>query len=393
MRVKLDAQFMKTQLICPPGKKRIEFVDQNGIPGLYIEVRETSPGHGTFWYRWKGANKRNSYRKLGDSRVISLTQARERAKELKAKLYLGEDPKAEANEKKEALTYTEFFQNHYLPYITKRKRSYRDDEDRFRLRLKAAFGHKRLEDIGRKELQDFHTSLADEGLAPATADHYLKELRYSLNLAVAWGLLDVNPAAKIPLFNVRNTVENYLNDEQLERLLQVLRSDANVLVCRIVLFLLSCGARLSEALTAKWTDVNFETRVLTVRATNSKSKKARSVPLNDSAMEVLNALDSKGKYEYLFVNRETGKPYVTIARVWHRLRKKAGLPHLRLHDLRHSYASFLVNDGQSLFLLMSILGHADPKMTMRYAHPSAKAMRDAANSASTKILDGLKRAG
>jgi integrase len=236
-------------------------------------------------------------------------------------------------------------------------------------------------------------ALRDGGLSPASADHAVKLLRRALNLAVDWGMLDTNPAAKIPLFNVDNKVENYLSDEQLTQLLEVLRTDSNVAVCQIALFLLSTGCRLRESLSAKWTDVNLETNVLTVRATNSKSKKPRGVPLNASALEVLNALPSKGKYEHLFVNLETGKPYVTIARVWHRLRKKAGLPNLRLHDLRHSYASYLANDGQSLYLLQSILGHADPKMTMRYAHPSAKALGEAANSASVKILNGLKRAG
>ena len=112
-----------------------------------------------------------------------------------------------------------------------------------------------------------------------------------------------------------------------------------------------------------------------------------TVPLNDSAISVLNQL---GTDEYLFINRQTGKPYTTISKVWGRLRKKAGLEHLRIHDLRHQYASFLVNDGRTLYEVQQILGHSDPSVTQRYAHLSTKALQDAANSASEVIQGAMQ---
>jgi site-specific recombinase XerD len=87
----------------------------------------------------------------------------------------------------------------------------------------------------------------------------------------------------------------------------------------------------------------------------------------------------------VFINKETGKPYTTIMKVWTRLRNKAGLPHLRLHDLRHSYASFLVNSGRTLYEVQQILGHSDSKVTERYAHLSSKTLQEAANTASVII--------
>jgi integrase len=161
------------------------------------------------------------------------------------------------------------------------------------------------------------------------------------------------------------------------------------------LFLLSTGARLNEALTAKWSQIDRQTRVWRIPSNISKSGKVRAIPLNDSALDVLAQLDTEGVYEHLFVNHRiskktgkevgTGKPYTAIMKVWSRLRAKAGLPHLRIHDLRHQYASFLVNAGRSLYEVQQILGHSDPSVTQRYAHLSTKSLQDAANSASVMI--------
>ena len=107
-------------------------------------------------------------------------------------------------------------------------------------------------------------------------------------------MLDKNPAARIPLFNRDNKVENYLDEAQLERLMHVLRTDENRPVCLIAMFLLSTGARLNEALSATWSQIDRENRVWRIAAINSKSKRMRSVPLNDSALEVLAQLDTEG---------------------------------------------------------------------------------------------------
>jgi integrase len=104
----------------------------------------------------------------------------------------------------------------------------------------------------------------------------------------------------IELYLVDNQVENYLDAEQLERLVEVLRTDKNRMVCLILLFLISTGARLNEALTATWKNVSVEGGVWKVDALLSKSKKSRSIPLNDSALWVLEQLTSKGKSDYLF---------------------------------------------------------------------------------------------
>jgi len=118
----------------------------------------------------------------------------------------------------------------------------------------------------------------------------------------------------------------------------VLRTDENRPVCLIAMFLLSTGARLNEALQATWSQIDKENRVWRIPASNSKSKRVRSEPLNDSALDILNQLDTTGIFDHLFINRQTEEPYTTIHKVWGRLRKLAGLPKIRIHDLRHQYA-------------------------------------------------------
>lgn len=380
--IKLTQAFITHDLQCPGDKSRIEYCDSE-LPGLYVEVRSTSQGQGTYYLRYKDATGKTCHQKIGRTTDLSLTDARKIAKTLKAEIALGADPRAEEKAREAVLTFCEFFEQHYLPYVKPRKRSWKRDDELYRLRIKKVFGQKRLNQITRQQVQQFHTALKEEGLAAATCNHHIKLLRYAFNLSIDWGYLETNPVSRVPLFHEDNKVEHYLNDEELDRLLHVLRTDECRNVCMIALFLLSTGCRLNEVLSAKWIDVDLEKGVFTVRASNSKSKRLRAVPLNSSALEILRQLDTS--QEYLFMNRLTGKPYVNITKVWVRLRKQAGLPHLRLHDLRHQFASFLVNDGRTLYEVQQILGHSDPKVTMRYAHLSTKALQEAANSAAVKI--------
>ena len=384
--VKLSESFIRNNLQCPETKSRIEYCDEE-LPGLYVEVRATSTGHGTYYLRYKDSTGKTCHQKIARTADIGLVEARKQARTLKAEIALGSDPRAEEKARLAVLTFAEFFEQHYLPYVTPRKRSWGRDEELYRLRIKAVFGHKRLNQITRQQIQSFHTALMHEGLAAATCNHHIKLMKHALNLAIDWGMLDKNPVARVSLFFEDNKIEHYLNDTELERLLTVLHANRNSPVSLIALFLLSTGCRLNEVLSAKWSDVDLDKGVFTIRATNSKSKRLRAVPLNGTALEVLKQLDTPGKFDYLFINRKTGKPYVNITKVWQRLRTAAGLKHLRLHDLRHQYASFLVNNGRTLYEVQQILGHSDPKVTMRYAHLSTRALQEAANSASIKIKE------
>jgi integrase len=387
--IKLTQHYISNALQCPSDKSRIECCDQE-LPGLYVEVRATSQGQGTYYLRYKDSTAKTCHQKIGRTSDITLADARKAAKTLKAEINLGADPRGAEKARQAVLTFTEFFDEHYLPYVKPRKRSWKRDEELFRLRLQPAFGHKRLNQITRQQIQSFHTLLLEEDLAAATCNHHIKLLRHALNLAIDWEMIDTNPAARVPLFNEDNKVEHYLDDADLAKLLHVLRTDENRAICQIAMYLLSTGCRLNEALSATWSQIDQHNRVWRIPASNSKSKRVRSVPLNDSALDVLAQLDTLGKFEHLFINLQTGVAYTTIHKVWGRLRTKAGLPHVRLHDLRHQYASFLVNSGRTLYEVQQILGHSDPSVTQRYSHLSSKSLQEAANSASIIIKGAMQ---
>ena len=159
----------------------------------------------------------------------------------------------------------------------------------------------------------------------------------------------------------------------------------------VVLYLLSTGARLNEALQAKWLHIDRQQKLWRIPSEISKSKKVRAVPLNETALAIPDDLKTEGRYDHLYVNVITGKPYTTIHKVWNRLRRDAGLPHLRIHDLRHAFASYLISNNRSLFEVQQILGHSDPSVTQRYTHLSTKALQEATSAASDVITEAMPK--
>jgi len=390
MIVKLTESFISNGLQCSAGKRREEFVD-SVVPGMFIEVRAVSSGQGTYYFRYKDVNAHTQTKKLGRTADISLAEARTQAKALRAEVALGGNPRADEKAAKAVITLDDFFNDHYLAYAKSHKRSWGRDEELYRLRIKAVFGHKRLNQITRLQVQNFHASVLNEGLAAASANHHIKLIRRMFNLAISWDMLEKNPASRIQMFEEDNQEERYMNDAQLGNLMEVLKTDSARSVCLITTFLLATGCRLNEALSATWSQVDKDKRVFRVAAKNAKSKRMRPVPLNDHAIQVLEQLSTEGQYEHLFINKKTKKPYVNIAKVWERLRTKAGLPNLRLHDLRHQAASHLINSGSSLYIVQQILGHSDPSVTQRYAHLSMKSLNDASDNASAIIKGAMKQ--
>jgi integrase len=373
--------------------KRSEQVCDAQHRGLLLELRKTDPDNPTWYVRYKSRDTgKTRYVRLGHFPDLSLASARDRAKDVQAEIRLGADPRAEDDARKAVPTFKVFFEEEYIPFAKTRKRTWAKDQEYFRLRIDEELGHLKLDRITRKQLQDFLTSLKTSGLASSTADHYLKLCKRVLGLAQSWGVIDVHVGKGLTLFNEDNTVENYLNDEELKRLMAVLQTDRNRTVALIIMLLVSTGVRKSECLLAEKKFIDLETRVWRIPASTAKGKKMRSLPLSDMAMIVLkDAYElSDDDSEYVFVNKRTGKPYTTIQKQWERIRKKAQLEHVRLHDLRHTFASYLANSGRTLLEIQKLLGHASPKVTLRYSHLSQQTLMEASNTASKRITSAMK---
>ena len=383
MIVELNNAFIKKGLTCPPNKRKIEYVDSKRS-GLYISVQSSSQGIGTYYLRYNKAEGKTSHLKLGRTDVISLSEARKLVVKFKSEINLGADPAAKKSALNDIPTLSEFFTEQYTPYASIRKRSFDKDLGMFKNRICPVFARKRLDQITRKEVMVFHSKLrVEDKLSANSADHHVKLLKRLLYLAVEWEIIPKNCLARIPLYNEDTHVAHYLSEDELIRLLKVLKTHKNRPTCNVLLFLLCTGARLNEALSATHSQISLEKRIWTITALNSKSKRQRTVPLNDAAMALINELDPTT--EYLFTSRRTGTRLKSIHTGWKSIRDAAGLPRtFRIHDIRHSHAS-MISGTSSLYQIQRLLGHSVISVTAKYSHLTSSALLDASQGASDTI--------
>ena len=166
-----------------------------------------------------------------------------------------------------------------------------------------------------------------------------------------------------PLNNAR---ERFLTADEAARLREAVAASKNRQLPHIVDLLLYTGARLRELLEARWEHVDVQRRAWLIPM--SKTGKARRVPLSTAALAVIEGLPRFNRCPYLLPNPATQRPFTDVKHPWQTARDAAGLPDLRLHDLRHSAASFMVNSGVDLFAVGKVLGHASYQSTQRYSH-------------------------
>lgn len=269
----------------------------------------------------------------------------------------------------------------YLPHIKLRKRSWSVDERIARQHLSPAFGARKLTDIQRYEVEDWLYGLLEKGLAPATCNRILAVFKTICSLAEVRGLLPAgqSPCAGVSSFKIHTQRERYLSQDEAQRLMRALEKSDRLEAFAVRLLLLT-GARKSEILKARWENVRLDLRLLIVPL--SKSGKPRHILLSNAALEVLQAMPRTLGNPWLFPGHAPGKPLSDLYLFWNKLRRELGLAGVRIHDLRHTFASFLVNAGHSLYEAQKMLGHNDPRTTMRYAHLGQASLLAAAETVS-----------
>lgn len=348
-----------------------------------IEIRAT--GGKTYYLRYKDRRGLTRQWKIADERDLSLSQVRQVADGLRTKIALGEDPREAKAMAKKVPAFAQFIDEQYLPYIKTYKRSWDSDASLLKNHLLPRFANRYLDTIARQDIVKLHHDRRAAGAAPGSINRLLIMMRYIYNLAIKWEVAGVksNPCAGVPLLEVNNKMERYLSVEEARRLYESVCQSQNTMLQYIVPMLILTGARKREVLDAKWQDFDVTRRLWRIPMT--KSGKARHVPLSDGALSVLSTVPRGSSGEWVFANPDTSKPYVSLYYAWNTARKQAGLAEVRMHDLRHSFASLLINSGRSLYEVQHILGHTQVKTTQRYAHLSQDTLLDAANAATRAV--------
>jgi integrase len=378
-KLSLDSAVVKAAF-CPTGQNRLDLYDTTVI-GFTLEVRPS--GVKTYYLRYRDKYGKQKQFRIGDTHSLTFAKAKNNAQQLKTRVAMGEDPA----ELKVSIRHTpqlkSFVTSHFLPYIKQYKRGWKTNVSTLNNHILPAFGELFLDQITQTDIVQFHCAMRDKGYAAVTCNNAAIMLRYIFNLAKKWEVkgAENNPAKGIALFEVNNQRERFLTREEVQNLKQAINESENTQLQHIVVLLLFTGCRKRELLDAKWEHIDIDKRIW--RIPTSKSGKLRHVPLSDTVVDILEKVPRFESCPYVLPNPQTQKPFNTIYYSWNTARNRAGMPDLRMHDLRHSFASFLINSGRSLYEVQNILGHSQLSTTQRYAHLSQKTLVAAANAAAS----------
>jgi len=348
---------------CEVGKNKTDYYDTT-VTGFVLECRRG--GGKTYYLKYTNQAGEQKQPKIGGVNDITFAAAKRRAQQLRSEVVIGGDPAAKKALVKSIPTYSELATKHLESF--KGRKSYEDVESVIRVHILPRWGKTRLTDMNSRTVGQWLAEKRAQGLAPASVEKIRVILGRSFVLGASWDIpgTERNPARGIPRAPIRNARERFLTAEEAARLKEAVAASQNTQLQHIVGLLLLTGARLRELLDAEWKNVDVERRSWFIP--DSKTGKPRYVPLSTAAVAIIEALPRFKGCQWLIPNPETHKPFVSIKHGWQNAIKEANLPGLRLHDLRHSAASFMVNSGVDLFAVGKVLGHANYQSTQRYAH-------------------------
>lgn len=365
-----------------PDTEKDYFLWDDDIPGFGLRVLKSGKKTYQVQYRHGGRTRRNSIGKHG---TITPDEARKIAKELLGRVAKGDNPAEERAIHRGASTVAdvcERFMTEYVPIHCKESTSkeYRRSVDLF---IKPAIGTRKVPDIIRTDIAKLHLDLKDK---PYQANRTLGVLSTLFNQCEIWG---IRPDGSNPCRHVKKYAEKkrerFLSEEELKRLWETLDEcerdgSESPAACNAYRLLILTGCRLSEIQTLKWEYIKEDGIYLPDSKTGAKK-----VYIGQAVHDLLAKISPTPDNPYVIPGTIEGQHLKDMQRPWRRIRKKAELGDLRIHDIRHSFASFGLANGLSLAEIGKLLGHSQVQTTARYAHLAENIADRAANTASNAI--------
>ncbi|MES1934215.1 phage integrase [Salinisphaera shabanensis T35B1] len=376
-RTALTKRYLDTVTGPMNGKAEQMLMDAN-TPGLGVRVR--AGGAMTYCVVYKRHGRKRQMT-LGGYHDLPLKKAREMAQTIRTQVAEGRDPAADKQRRLQAPTVRDvvnlFFSAEAVELRGSTLRNYRDYADRHIL---PALGTRKIEDVTRQDVSELRRAMAD---TPTKANRVVAFLSRLCTLAMNEDVLTVNPCARVKKYR-EEARERHLSDDEWKALTEALAADTNRDVANMVRLLMLTGARKSEVLRAEWSqfDLDDDRPVWVKPSSHTKQRRTHRVTLNRSAASLLRRIRSEagGRSPYLFpMPSDPARHRADPKKPWYRIRKRAGLENVRMHDLRHTFASRAVLGGADLYVVGALLGHTQMRTTERYAHLVDEQTRRAAN--------------
>lgn len=375
-------------LSLPVSHKRYEVADDE-VKGLYLRVGANS-GSKSFYilYRTAGGRKGKKRRFLiGSFPELSLEQARRIAKEKLAEIILGRDPAKEKHDYKNIKTAAELFQIFWERHTVTLKPRTKDEYHRIFVQYrKECFWDEKITEIKREDIEMLHAKLAE---TPYQANRLLALLSVFFNWCIDNDYLDKNPAYKIKKYKEHKR-QRFLSIDELSKIGTVianLKQDKtqNHHALNAIELIMFTGARSGEILSLKWSDIDFTHNV--IRLENSKTG-FKVIQLSSAAKSILRELPKTETF--CFPSNSKEGHITSVHKLWKNILELAGTDNSwRIHDLRHTYASYGINSGVSLDVIGRALGHSSTQTTARYAHLSQYTVSAAAENISDTLHKAL----
>ncbi len=358
----------------PEGPKLQIEIDGAEIPGFGVRVHPSGRKTFTLTYRTRG---RPTPRRivLGTYGTLTLDEARQLARQTLMQAKTGGDPLEARRKQRIGDSVRDLAAVYIERHARPRKKTWREDERRIERHILPAFGRRKIADVRRADVARLHGTIGTT--APYEANRVLALLAVMFNKAAEWGLVEEgapNPAGRIQTFKERSR-DRWVTPAELPRLVEAIDAETSPYIRAAFKLYLLTGLRRSELLGLRWKDVDFARCEL--RLEDTKNGRAHVVPLSTAAMEIVRELPRGIGSAHLFPGSVPGKPMANVTRAWERIRQRAGLPDVRLHDLRRTVGSWLATGGASLPLIGKVLNHSNVATTAVYARLAEDAGRTA----------------